>query len=107
MSEMRVVMTTTSKAASAVCGRAHKDDTAAICAVLAILPLTRQRRPSGPLNVLFFGSFTQLSEEEFTNQIVSKLQSDDSILKPMMKTAADKYAAEKKIERRTPADCQS
>jgi branched-chain amino acid transport system substrate-binding protein len=35
------------------------------------------------------------------------LQSDDSILKPMMKTAADKYAAEKKIERRTPADCQS
>ena len=35
------------------------------------------------------------------------LQSDDSILKPMMKAAADKYAAEKKIERRTPADCQS
>jgi branched-chain amino acid transport system substrate-binding protein len=35
------------------------------------------------------------------------LQSDEAILKPMIKTAADKYAAEKKIERRTPQECQS
>ncbi|MBL8315757.1 MAG: ABC transporter substrate-binding protein [Rubrivivax sp.] len=35
------------------------------------------------------------------------LQSDDAILKPMIKAAADKYAAEKKIQRRTPEDCQS
>jgi branched-chain amino acid transport system substrate-binding protein len=34
-------------------------------------------------------------------------QSDESIIKPMIRAAADKYAAEKKIERRTPADCQS
>jgi branched-chain amino acid transport system substrate-binding protein len=34
-------------------------------------------------------------------------QSDESIIKPMIKAAADKYAAEKKITRRTPADCQS
>jgi branched-chain amino acid transport system substrate-binding protein len=34
-------------------------------------------------------------------------QSDDSIIKPMIKAAADKYAAEKKLERRTAADCQS
>lgn len=34
-------------------------------------------------------------------------QSDDAIIKPMIRAAADKYAAEKKIERRTPADCQS
>jgi branched-chain amino acid transport system substrate-binding protein len=34
-------------------------------------------------------------------------QSDEAIIKPMIKAAADKYAAEKKIERRTPADCQS
>ena len=34
-------------------------------------------------------------------------ESDQSIIKPMIKAAADKYAAEKKIERRTPADCQS
>ena len=35
------------------------------------------------------------------------LQADEQILKPMVKAQADKYAAEKKIERRAPADCQS
>ncbi len=35
------------------------------------------------------------------------LQADDQILKPMVKAAADKYAAEKKLTRRTGADCQS
>ena len=34
-------------------------------------------------------------------------QADDAILKPMVKAAADKYAGEKKLTRRTPADCQS
>jgi branched-chain amino acid transport system substrate-binding protein len=34
-------------------------------------------------------------------------EADQAIIKPMIKAAADKYAAEKKIERRTPADCQS
>ncbi len=35
------------------------------------------------------------------------LQADDQVLKPMEKAAADKYAAEKKLVRRTPAECQS
>ncbi len=34
------------------------------------------------------------------------LQADESLLKPMVKTAADKYAAEKKLTRRDSADCQ-
>ena len=34
-------------------------------------------------------------------------ESDESIMKPMIKSAADRYAAEKKLQRRTPADCQS
>ena len=34
-------------------------------------------------------------------------QADEQILKPMVKAAADRYVAEKKLERRTPADCQS
>ena len=34
-------------------------------------------------------------------------EADQSIIKPMIKSAADKYAAEKKITRRTPEDCQS
>jgi branched-chain amino acid transport system substrate-binding protein len=35
------------------------------------------------------------------------LQADEMIIKPMVRAAADKYAAEKKIERRKPEDCQS
>jgi len=34
-------------------------------------------------------------------------QADEQLLKPMVKAAADKYAAEKKITRRSPQDCQS
>jgi branched-chain amino acid transport system substrate-binding protein len=35
------------------------------------------------------------------------LQADDQVLRPMVKATADKYAAEKKLARRAPADCQS
>ena len=35
------------------------------------------------------------------------MEADEQITKPIVKAAADKYAAEKKVERRTPADCQS
>jgi branched-chain amino acid transport system substrate-binding protein len=34
-------------------------------------------------------------------------EADQAIIKPMIKAAAERYAAEKKIQRRTPADCQS
>ncbi len=34
-------------------------------------------------------------------------QADEQILKPMVRAAADKYAADKKLTRRTPQDCQS
>ncbi|MFT3666622.1 ABC transporter substrate-binding protein [Piscinibacter sp.] len=34
-------------------------------------------------------------------------QADEQILKPMVKAAADKYAGDKKLTRRTPEDCQS
>lgn len=35
------------------------------------------------------------------------MQGDEQIIKPMVKAAAAKYAAEKKLSPRTPADCQS
>jgi branched-chain amino acid transport system substrate-binding protein len=35
------------------------------------------------------------------------LQADEQVLKPRVKSTADKYAADKKLARRTPADCQS
>ena len=34
-------------------------------------------------------------------------QADDQIIKPMVKAAAEKYAGDKKLTRRTPEDCQS
>ena len=34
------------------------------------------------------------------------LQPDESAIKPMVKASADKYAAEKKLQRRTAEDCQ-
>jgi branched-chain amino acid transport system substrate-binding protein len=35
------------------------------------------------------------------------LQADEQIIKPMVRTAADKYASDKKLNRRSPEDCQS
>ncbi|MFT4099554.1 MAG: ABC transporter substrate-binding protein [Burkholderiaceae bacterium] len=35
------------------------------------------------------------------------LQADEQIIKPLAKAAADRYLAEKKLERRSPQDCQS
>jgi branched-chain amino acid transport system substrate-binding protein len=34
-------------------------------------------------------------------------QADDSVIKPLVRASADKYLAEKKLQRRSPADCQS
>jgi branched-chain amino acid transport system substrate-binding protein len=34
-------------------------------------------------------------------------QSDEQIIKPLVKAGADKYLADKKLTRRTAADCQS
>jgi branched-chain amino acid transport system substrate-binding protein len=41
------------------------------------------------------------------NMSTGFIQADESILKPMVKVAADKYLADKKLTRRTSADCQS
>ena len=35
------------------------------------------------------------------------LQADDQIIKPMVKQSAERYASEKKLQRRSPQDCQS
>jgi len=35
------------------------------------------------------------------------LEADQQIIKPLVRNSADKYLAEKKLSRRTPADCQS
>jgi branched-chain amino acid transport system substrate-binding protein len=35
------------------------------------------------------------------------MQADEQIIKPMVKAGSEKYLADKKMTRRTPADCQS
>jgi hypothetical protein len=54
----------------------------AICAVLSVLPAIR-RPKGGRLNVLFFGSFTQLGEDQFLDEITGRLATDESIYRTM------------------------
>lgn len=54
----------------------------AVCAALAILPAVRYRKRS-PLNLMFFGSFTRLGEEEYIERLLGELRSDDSIYRTM------------------------
>lgn len=54
----------------------------AIFAVLAILPATDDTR-GGPVNLLFFGSFTQLKEEEYVDQLLGRLRRDEDIYRTM------------------------
>jgi hypothetical protein len=63
---------------------------AAIFAVLAVLPVTRKGKPTAESNILFFGVFTQMEEDEFIESIVSRLHTDDSIYRTM---ARDIYQA--------------
>ena len=45
---------------------------AACLAVLAVLPSVKvPPRPDGPANILFFGSYTQLSEDEFVDRLMN------------------------------------
>jgi hypothetical protein len=54
----------------------------ALCAVAAVLPAVRFRR-NAPLNLMFFGSFTQLGEEEYIERLMAQLGSDDAIYRTM------------------------
>ena len=54
----------------------------AVFAVAAVLPAIRPRKDA-PLNMLFFGSFTQLGEEEYLDKLTERLRSEDSIYRTM------------------------
>lgn len=56
---------------------------AAVLAVLAILPAVRMRRTGGAINLLFFGSFTQLDREEYIERMLAAMESDESIYRTM------------------------
>ena len=54
----------------------------AVFAVLAIIPATHYRK-TGPLNLLFFGSFTRLDQEDYLDQVVERLKTDEGVFRTM------------------------
>ncbi|MFL6844143.1 MAG: Pycsar system effector family protein [Allosphingosinicella sp.] len=55
----------------------------AVFAILAILPATHYRGV-GEGNLLFFGSFTQLGEEAWTERLMERLGDDEAIYRTML-----------------------
>jgi hypothetical protein len=59
----------------------------AICAVMAIIPKTKM--PKGaPVDLLFFGSFTQMPVEDYVTQVVDVMADEETMLRAI---AADVY----------------
>lgn len=56
---------------------------AAIFAVLTVLPKTGRGKPTGERNILFFGVFTEMAEEEFIDAVTARLRTEDSIYRTM------------------------
>jgi hypothetical protein len=55
----------------------------AIFAVFAVLPMTKPKKPSGQPNLLFFGTFSQMEEEAFIDEVTARLRTEDSIYRTM------------------------
>lgn len=58
----------------------------AVCAVMVVMPATRQ--PPLDLeksNILFFGAFTQMQEDEFTDLVVERLATDEGMFRTMLR----------------------
>ncbi len=59
---------------------------AAMCAVMAILPsIGRQSASATTPNLLFFGVFTQLSEDDFADRVLAELGEDERIYRTMLR----------------------
>lgn len=58
----------------------------ALCAVATILPSIRPPKVvPGSENLLFFGVFTQLTEQEFADRVIDQLQGDESVFRTMLR----------------------
>lgn len=54
----------------------------AALAVMAVLPAVKPK-PGAPLNLLFFGSFTQLDQEDYIERIVETLGDEEQVYRTM------------------------
>jgi hypothetical protein len=58
----------------------------AMCAITAVLPSVRpSKRQAGTPNILFFGVFSQMSEDEFSDRVIEKLGSDEQVFRTMLR----------------------
>lgn len=57
----------------------------AMCAVAAVLPSISGKGGSGRPNLLFFGVFTQLDEDEFADKVLAELDDDERIYRTMLR----------------------
>jgi len=55
----------------------------AIFAVLAVIPMTSGKRKGGRPNILFFGTFSRMAEDEFLDEVTARLRTEDSIYRTM------------------------
>ncbi len=45
--------------------------------------MTRGKRKGGRPNILFFGTFSRMAEEEFLDEVTARLRTEDSIYRTM------------------------
>jgi hypothetical protein len=59
----------------------------ALCAIAAVLPSVRAPRklPPGRENVLFFGVFAGMSEDEYAERVLEALRSDETVFRTMLR----------------------
>ena len=58
----------------------------AMLAVFAILPsVATKPNPGGNPNILFFGTFTAMSEDEFADAVLQELKSDETVYRAMLR----------------------
>lgn len=55
----------------------------AVLAILVVVPVTGARVKPQPLNLLFFGSFTQLDEADFTERLRDGVETDQGVFELM------------------------
>lgn len=56
----------------------------AMLAVFAIMPAVRPKK-NGSRNILFFGYFTSMSEEDYVGEVLDSLESDEKIYRTMLR----------------------
>lgn len=68
----------------------------AVFAVLAVLPAASYR-PKGPINLLFFGSFSQLEQEEYLDRVIDTIEDEEAAYRLML---VDLYQNGRVLERK-------